>query len=77
MKTSITVTLDANLLREINTLAAEEGTSINALLTALVEQIVRERKTYEQSRRHALARLREGLDLQWTPASSRGNLHER
>jgi len=77
MKTNITLKLDAALLREIRVLAAEEGTSISALLAARLEQIVRERKTYERARRRALARLREGLDLRWTPPRSRDELHER
>ena len=77
MKTNITLKLDAALLREIRVLAAEEGTSISALLATRLEQIVRERKTYERARKRALARLREGLDLQWTPPRSRDELHER
>jgi hypothetical protein len=77
MKANITLKLDAALLREIRVLAAEEGTSISALLAARLEQIVSERKTYERARRRAMARLREGLDLQWTPPRSREELHER
>jgi hypothetical protein len=77
MKTNITLKLDAALLREIRVLAAEEGMSISSLLAARLEQIVRERKTYGRARRRALARLREGLDLQWTPPPSRDELHER
>ena len=77
MKTNITLKLDACLLREIRVLAAEKGTSISALLAERLEQIVRERKTYERARKRALARLREGLDLQWTPPRSRDELHER
>ena len=76
MKTNITLKMDAALLREIRILAAQEGTSISALLAARLEEIVRERKTYERSRKRALARLREGLDLQWTPRS-RDEIHER
>jgi hypothetical protein len=77
VKANITLKLDAALLREIRVLAAEEGTSISALLAARLEQIVRERKTYERARKRALARLREGLDLRWTPPRSRDELHER
>ena len=77
MKANITLKLDTTLLREIRVLAAEEGTSISALLAARLEQIVRERKTFERARKRALARLREGLDLQWTPPRSRDELHER
>ena len=77
MKSNITLRLDTSLLREVRVLAAEEGTSISALLAERLEQIVRERKTYERARKRALARLREGLDLQWTPPRSRDELHER
>lgn len=77
MKTNITLKLDASLLREVRILAAEEGTSISALLAERLEQIVRERKTYERARKRAVARLREGLDLQWTPPHSRDELHKR
>lgn len=77
MKSNITLKLDAALLREIRILAAEERTSISALLAARLEQILRERKSYDRSRRRALARLREGLRLGWTPPRSRDELYER
>ncbi|MBZ5705218.1 MAG: hypothetical protein LAN63_07680 [Acidobacteriia bacterium] len=77
MKRNITLKLDADLLREVRILAAEEGTSISALLAARLEKIVRERTAYERARKRALARLREGFDLQWRRPSSRDELHER
>jgi hypothetical protein len=77
MKTNITLKIEADLLREARILAAEEGTSISALLATRLEQAVRERKGYHQARRRALARLRTGYDLNWTPPSSRDELHER
>ena len=77
MKTNITLKLDSSLLREAKVLAAESGTSISALLAERLRQIVRERKTYDRARRRALARLREGMDLHWTPPRSRDELHER
>jgi len=77
MKSNITLKLESALIRDARILAAEEGTSISALLAARLEQIVRERKTYDRARRRALARLREGLDLHWTPPRSRDELHER
>lgn len=67
--------LDAALLREVGILAAREGTSISALLAAHLEEIVRPPKTYENARKRALARLRDGIDLQWTPSRSRDELH--
>jgi len=77
MKTNITLKLDAEILREARILAAEEGSSISGLLAAKLEELVKERKGYERARRRALARLREGLDLGWTPPASRDEVHER
>jgi hypothetical protein len=77
MKTNITLKIEADLLREIRVLAAEEGTSISAMLAARLEQIVREHKGYDQARRRALARLRAATDRHWTPPKSRDELHER
>ncbi len=77
MKANITLKVDADLLREAKILAAEDGTSISAMLSNRLEQIVRERKTYERARKRALARLREGMNLRWTPPRSRDELHER
>jgi len=68
---------DAALPREIRILAAEEGTSISAMLASRLEQILLERKSYDRSRRRALARLREGIDRGWTPPGSRDGLYER
>jgi hypothetical protein len=77
MKTNITLKVDADLLREARILAAEEGRSVSALLTDRLEALVRERKAFERARRRALARLREGLDLRFTPPRSREELHDR
>ncbi len=77
MKANITLKLDASLLREVKILAAQDGTSISALLTSRLEEIVRERKGYDQARRRALARLLEAKDRHWTPPRSRDELHER
>ena len=77
MKTNVTLKLDADLLREALIVAADEGRSLSALLADRVEALVRERKAFDRARRRALARLRTGIDLQWTPPRSRDELHER
>ncbi len=77
MKTNVTLKLDSALLREARILAAEEGSSLSAMLAARLEEVIRARKKYDQARRSALARLRIGLDLHWTPPRSRDELHER
>ena len=63
MKSNITLKIEDELLREARVLAAEEDTSISAMLAARLEQ--------------AVARLRTGYDLQWAPNRTRGELHER
>ena len=77
MKTNVTLKLDADLLREAKVLAAEEGSSLSAMLATHLEEIVRQRRGFARARRRALARLREGFDLRWTPPRSRDELHER
>ena len=47
------------------------------MLAARLEQIVRERKGYDRSRRRALPRLRQGMNLGWTPPRSRDELYQR
>lgn len=77
MKANITLKLDAEILREARILAAEEGLSVSALLAAKLDEIVRQRKGYDRSRKRAVARLRKGFDLRWTPPRSRDELHDR
>ncbi|HEX7363088.1 MAG TPA: DUF6364 family protein [Bryobacteraceae bacterium] len=77
MKTNITLKLDSELLREARVLAAEEKRSVSALLADRLEAAIRERKAFDRARRRALARLRKGLDLRWTPPESRSELYER
>ncbi len=77
MKTRITLTLDAEVLQAARAVAAEEGRPLSALLTDQLAAIVRERKGFAQARERALARLREGIDLSWTPGRCRYDVHER
>lgn len=77
MKTNITLKLDSGLVREARILAAQRDTSISAMLGSQLEELLRGRKAYERARRRALARLREGMNLRWTPPTSRNELHER
>lgn len=77
MKANITLKLEADLLKEARVLAAEDGTSVSAMLAAQLEELVNERKGYKQARTRAIARLRRGFNLGWTPPRSRDELHER
>ncbi len=77
MKTNVTLKIENDLLREARVVAAEQGTSISALRSTRLEQSVRERRRYHQARQRAVARLRAGFDLHWSPSGSRDELHER
>lgn len=77
MKTNVTLKIESDLLREARILAAEQNTSISALLADQLEQAIQQRRGYDRARRRALARLRKASELRWTPPSSRDELHER
>jgi hypothetical protein len=77
MKAKLTLRIDADLLREARVLAAEEGRSVNALLSDLLAGLVGERRAFYKARRRALQRLRHGFDLQWKRPSDRHSIHER
>ncbi len=76
-KVNVTLTMDADLLRDARVLAAAQGTSVSGLLRDRLDELVRRHKAYDAARRRALSRLRTGYDLQWTPPASRDDLHER
>src|SRR5438874_12098994 len=77
MKANITLKLDTDVLREARILAAEEGLSVSGLLAAKLDEIVRQRKGYDRSRKRAVARLHKGFELGWAAPRSRDELHER
>jgi predicted transcriptional regulator len=77
MKTKMTIRLETDLLRKIRELAAEEGTTIGAMIAAHLRQLVGERQAYRQARKRAMARLRRGMNLGWVPSGSRHEVHQR
>lgn len=77
MKTNVTLKIETSLLKDARVLAAREGTSMSALLTKSLEREVRKDKEYEQARRSALAMLKAGFSLGWTPPRSRDEIYER
>jgi len=72
-----TLKLDQDLIREIRILAAEEDTSISALLAVHLQEIVKNRSGYDEAKKRAIARMRKGYDLRFTPPRSRVELCER
>ncbi len=77
MKANITLKMDTDILREARILAAEEGTSISAMLATHLEELVHKRKSYDRARRRALIRLQKGFNSRWARPGSREELHER
>ncbi len=77
MKTNVTLKLDSEILRQVRIIAAEEGSSISGLLASKLEEIVKQRSSYERAKKSALARLRKGFKLGWVRPASRDELHER
>lgn len=75
-KSNVTLSIEVDLLREVEVLATQRGTSLNRLLADELEKLVRQAKAYDAARRRALARLEEGYDLDWTPPGARDELHE-
>jgi hypothetical protein len=74
--TNVTLKIDARLLRKIKVLAAQDGMSVSALTTTLLEEWLRKKLEYEQAKQRAVARMRKGLDLGFQPLS-RDELHKR
>lgn len=77
VNSNITLKLDQRIIREAKVLAARKGTSVSRLLAEQLEQLIRRDKAYDVATRRAIARLRRGHELQWTPPKSREDLHER
>jgi len=77
MKANVTLKIDEELLREARILAAEEGSSISALLAAQLAQTVQSRRGFQHARIRSKARLNAGYDLGWTPPKSRADIYER
>ena len=76
-KTNITLKLDADLLQAVKVVAAQEGTSVSALMTAKLEEVVKEKEEYEKAMKRAIARMKKGWNLGWQKPKSRDELHDR
>jgi len=78
-KQNITLALPKDILKRVKVMAAEEGTSVSALMEHLLQVHLARHEGYEQARQRQTALLAAGLDLgtrgeqSWT----REELHER
>jgi predicted transcriptional regulator len=76
-KTNITLKLDADLLKRVKVLAAQTGTSVSAMLTTKLEEVVTKDEEYEEAKKRAKALMRESAGSGWRKPKSRDELHER
>jgi hypothetical protein len=76
---NVTISAPSAVVRQARVIAAELGTSISALLSGMLEEMVESEHGYREAERRNLERLREGLDLgtRRQPVASRDELHER
>lgn len=77
--TNITLRLPTALLGQLKLLAIQKQTSITALLTERLVDLVQQESDYEQAKRRFLARMEQGFDLGLNDHTSwtRESLHER
>ena len=78
-KQNITLSLSKEVLRRIKVLAAEQDTSVTAIMEKLLSDYATHHEGYRQARQDHLGLIRAGLDLGTDGAASwtREDLHER
>lgn len=76
---SLTLKLDADLVRKLEIVATKRGVSVSALVLDALVELVDGARDYQQTKNRAVALLRQGFDLGTKGAvtESRGELHER
>jgi Family of unknown function (DUF6364) len=76
-KTNLTIKIDKDLLRKVRVVAAEEGVSISALFSDLIQEKYSKTKSYEAAMKRAIALMNSGIELNWEKPLSRDEMHER
>ena len=75
-KVNLTIKIDRDLLRKIRVIAAEEGTSISALVADIIKEKSTKSGRYEEAKRRALALMEKGIPFEG-PMLTREQMHER
>ena len=78
-KQNVTLSIPKDTLRKAKILAAEQSTSLSALLTQAVEEIVSKSNLYEIAKDRQLRLMETGyqLNVDSSPSWTRDELHER
>lgn len=77
MRRNITLTLDEDLIRKVQVVAARRNRSVSALLRHELNRLVAEDKVYETAKRAALERLGRGAHLDGGALPDREDIHDR
>lgn len=77
MKTEVILEVDAEVADAARLLAVRRGVSLDRLLGEVLEILVSRASGHEAAKTRALARLKRGYDLGWTPPPSRDELYDR
>lgn len=60
-RVNVTVSFDADLVKEVRHLAIDEGLSLSGYPNKILEERVGKKKGYEEAKKRALAMMEEGL----------------
>ncbi len=77
MTTKILLEMDTAVVKAAHSLAAQQGLSLDQLLGHALRSLVEKKSEYDAAKARALTRLERGSDLNWTPPTSRDELHAR
>jgi len=77
MEQNITLSIEKDLIRKAEVLAAKKEISISKLLSRELTRILNEEDLYESARKRATARLKKGYHLGGRILATREELHER
>jgi metal-responsive CopG/Arc/MetJ family transcriptional regulator len=78
-KQNVTLSLPKDVLKRVKVMAAEQGSSISAIMEALLQEHLARHEGYEQARQRQASLLARGIDLGTKGKVSwrRDQLHER
>jgi len=77
MKQNITLAIDQRLLKRVRSFAAQQGTSVSAMLASELRRIVETQEAYAQAKSRALAQLDSPFHLGGCGIRTRQDLHDR
>lgn len=77
MKQNITLSIEKELIQKAKVLAAQQQTSISAMLSNKLRDLIQETEKYEMAKTRAIRNLNKGFHLGGKGTAPREELHER